>query len=140
MPIKFQVIESGEFLAVSFLGVITDRELLEAYQHFYADGKQRPGVNDRWRPGLNEFIDVSQGEFSQLTAEGLRGLMEYTRLVLEKNGVTEMVSAVYAPDDLPFGLSRMYEAYCLDSPESIQVFRDSSEALAWLNQFAQSDT
>lgn len=43
-------------------------------------------------------------------------------------------SAVVAPDDLAFGLSRMIAAYRGDGPGESGVFRSEAEARAWLER------
>ena len=40
--------------------------------------------------------------------------------------------AVVVRRDVDFGLARMYEAYVAESPAELRVFREYSEAVAWL--------
>jgi hypothetical protein len=41
-------------------------------------------------------------------------------------------TAIFAPEDFPFGIGRIYEALTPKSPQTVQVFRDISEAKRWL--------
>jgi len=41
-------------------------------------------------------------------------------------------TAIVAPEDLSYGLSKLYESYSEHSPETIMVFREAKDALEWL--------
>jgi len=49
-----------------------------------------------------------------------------------KGKCQEFKTAVIAPEDLPFGISRIYEAHSYDSPETVKVLRDLNKAFEWL--------
>lgn len=81
---------------------------------------------------MRELVDLSEADVSNVTADGLVSLAMTLADLFERDGIELYKTAVYSPEDLPFGLSRLYEAYTADSPESVQVFRDRDEALSWL--------
>lgn len=103
---------------------MTDDELLNSFIAFY-ESKQ-------WLPGMNELTDLSEGDASQITTDGLKRLAITTEQIFRNNGIKFSKTAVYAPKDLSFGLSRMYEIMIDESPENFHVFRDIDKAKSWL--------
>ena len=81
---------------------------------------------------MDELVDLSDADMSQVTPEGLAGLADEIIQVFEEYNVTTYKTAVFSPHDLPFGFARLYEAYTFESPETVQVFRERDEALNWL--------
>lgn len=130
MAIDFTTFPDENYFLTTFSGTVTDAELLSRYQAFMH--------SEQWQPGMNELVDVAQGELTQLSSAGLRQLQEFTEGFLGEQA-TAMRTAVYAPDDLPYGLARVYSALAETSPELISIFRDREEARLWLDQ-PESDT
>mgnify|MGYP006299911201 CR=1 FL=1 len=129
MPITFEVNHKDNYFISHFKGVVTDAELLRSFVAFYK--------SHQWTPGMNELTDLSEGDGSQLTTDGLIKLATATKEIFQKKGVKHTKTAVYAPQDLSFGLSRMYEAMIYDSPEDFRVFRNIDEAKKWLTDKSQ---
>ncbi len=98
--------------------------MLSKYLEFYR--------GHEWVPSMREFVDLSVADLSLVTADGLVSLANTLADLFEGDGISVYKTAVYSPNDLPFGLARLYEAYTADSPEAVQVFRDRDEALRWL--------
>ena len=124
MSITFTINHKDGYFVSSLKGSVTDDELLNSIKSFYE--------SELWIPGMNELFDLSECDASQITAEGLERLAVYTEQIYRKNEVEFMKTAVYAPKDLPFGLSRMYEVMIDESPESFYVFKDIDKAKRWL--------
>jgi hypothetical protein len=122
-PLTHALHDDLRLLICTWSGVITDAEMLDGYRRAYADR--------RWRPGFNEVTDLRGADLRAITSDGLRGVQA---LVSESmTGFTGAFrTAVLAPTDLTFGLSRMYEAMAADSPESVRVCRDVHDAAAWV--------
>jgi 23S rRNA C2498 (ribose-2'-O)-methylase RlmM len=68
-------------------------------------------------------------------------ILQVTRAALQSSGVLNDYRnidrrvhrvAIVAPEDVAYGLARMYEAYQAGSPSQTRVFRAEAEALAWL--------
>jgi len=74
---------------------------------------------------------VRNAQLDDVTSDGLHCLS-----LLVKDYLTgkceEFKTAVIAPDDLSFGIARIYEAISFNSPESVMVFREKNEALKWI--------
>jgi hypothetical protein len=117
--------EEGYFV-IKLTGQVTDAELLDSYAGHYE--------SPDWTPQLKELVDLSEVDAVRVTTGGLRKLSSYIERLLVERGVTSLQTAVYAPRDLPFGLSRVYEAMAEASPETVRVFRRLDEAKAWLEE------
>ena len=124
MPITFQVNAKENYFISELRGNISDQELVDSFTAFYE--------SDQWSPGMNELTMLCVAEESNITKEGLMRLAIVTTKFFKKHHIQETHTAVYAPDDLTFGVSRMYEMMIKDSPETYHIFRDLDEAKLWL--------
>ena len=79
-----------------------------------------------------EFADLSEADMRLVTSSGLAELANDVEEEFRKLGIESIKTAVYSPDDLPFGLGRVYQAWSDESPERVRVFRDRSKAIEWL--------
>ena len=124
MSITFTINHKDNYFVSSFKGIVTDDDLLNSFKSFYE--------SELWISGMNELTDLSEGDASQITADGLRRFAIFTEQIFRKNGVEFSKTAVYSPKELSFGLSRMYEVMIDESPEHFHVFRDIDKAKRWL--------
>lgn len=123
MPILHTINEELGVVLSSWVGDISDSDLLPSYKQLYQ--------NENWKPGFNEIVDLRNAELSDVTNKGLERLAIFVKQVTV--GKCEVFkTAVIAPDDLPFGLARVYEAVSVDTLESVRVFRDLKLAFEWL--------
>jgi hypothetical protein len=118
MPIIFSINHESGYSISKFEGRISDEELLKAYEDFY--------MGEYWRPNQNELVDLSNA--------GMRCLSKFAESVFKAHNILSVKTALYAPKDLLFGLSRIYEVISNGSPENVKVFRDILEAKIWLKQ------
>ena len=122
-PISHSLDEDLHLLITTWTGAVTDAEMMAAYRTAYADS--------RWVPGFNEVADLRHANVGAVTSNGLRGV----RLLVAESvaGFTgSFKTAVLAPTDLGFGISRMYEMMSDESSESVRVCRDAADAAAWV--------
>ena len=117
--------EQGYFIS-KFTGNITDDELLDSYIAYFED--------DDWIPLSKEIVDLSETDGTTVTSEGIERLASYIENLLVQRGITAYYTAIYAPQDLSFGLSRIYDVMTDQSPESVMVFRKLSDAVAWIKE------
>jgi hypothetical protein len=103
--------------------------MLNDYRAFFASSD--------WVPGHNELVDLCDADLSKVTPGGLRDLASIVKQIFQSKDVSPKV-AVYAPNDLPFGLARMYSVPAEDF-ETQMVFRDLNEAMVWLHTSPDSD-
>jgi len=84
--------------------------------------------------GFNELVDMTAvTEIVTASAERMRELASLSAGMDPSGGSAKM--AIVAPQDIAFGLGRMYETYRSLEPASkkeVSVFRTISEALAFL--------
>lgn len=124
MGITFTIKADDGYFISKYVGAITDDELLASYTAFHEG-------ND-WIPGLHELADLSEANMKQVTQEGLRCLASYVKAVYLKHGLLAIKTAAFAPNDLPFGIARVYEAVSSESPVCLQAFRDVNDAKLWV--------
>lgn len=124
MPITFSFCREDGYVTVVYSGRFGDTEMLNSWKKLYEDKE--------WVPGLNELVDCSQVTETDVTSDGLRRLAEYTNVVFGTHGISSVKVAIYAPTNIPFGMSRIYEANASDSSEKVRVFKSLHEAISWI--------
>lgn len=123
MPILFEFFQDHNLFVSTWTGELTDDDLWPAYQQLFS--------NDAYHPGMNELADMRKVTLSRVTGAGMLHLGEHMGHWLE--GKCEgFKTAVIAPKDLSYGLSRIYEFQSYDTVENTRVFRDPDEAIKWL--------
>ena len=126
MPIKFSIDRENQVLRSIFVGEISDSDQLQAYKALFA--------GEDWVPGYPEIVDLTRADMSKTTSHGLKEVSIICAKAFSRHGITFCPTAVVAPEDLQFGIARMYSGLTGESPESVKVFRNELEALDWINQ------
>lgn len=124
MPITFSFCREHGYVVVVYSGRFGDTEMLDSWKKLYE--------GNEWVPGLNELVDCSQVTETDVTSHGLKRLAGYTNGVFSTHGVSSVKVAIYAPTNIPFGMSRIYEANACESLEKVRVFKSMHEAISWL--------
>jgi hypothetical protein len=124
MPVRFTVKPEAGYFEVEYTGIIDDEVMLQAWSDFFDKGD--------WLPGLNELTDLSKADFSKLTNSVLEELAGFLKNKYQEHGLELVKVAVYAPNPLAFGISRVYGAHTSDSPEDLHWFNSREDALAWV--------
>lgn len=120
LGIQYRYDEAQRLLHTVVSGEITDEELLSYAAEINGRGFPTPRL---------ELFDCREATTRGLTPGGLRRVAA----TFGASEASEPVrAALVAPEDAAFGLSRMYQAYRMDSDVELSVFRDASEARAWL--------
>jgi len=124
MSIIFSLnIESGYFIS-KYIGNVSMDEVIDSYSTFFENGG--------WKPGMNELVDHSELDGTSLRGDSLNLIAVYAKSFYEKHNISNVKTAIFAPVDLPYGLSRIYEVMTYESPEKVRVFREMKEAKLWL--------
>ena len=114
--------ENAQLTIYTAKGSISGEEVKKAIKDFYEHGPVTRNV----------LWDVSLAVLVDLSAEDVRQIAHVPRqsLELRQDGKT----AIVAPSDLAYGLSRMYQTSSQPEalPFEVQVFRDSEAAHKWL--------
>ena len=125
MPIKFTIVKERNYFIAKWEDKINDAEIIEAYREFFE--------GDEWVPGMNELADFSQSNLADVKSQAFERLGQYIHKIYKENNMANMKCASYAPEDLAFGLLRLYELITDDdSPETTKVFKNIDEAEQWL--------
>ena len=124
-PIEFSVDREAGVRLAAFCGVVTDADLMEAYESLLGD--------PAYDPTLHDFVDMSGVERLEISANAIRELIKRYARVDELGIRTKL--AIFAPSDVAFGMGRMYEMLRGDDvPEEIRVFREHARARSWLSE------
>ena len=123
MPITYQLKSDERLVILVHAGIVTDDEFLSFYRALFED--------NRFDMSFNMLVDLRQTESSVRSAAALNEFADFMRRQFISITVRPKV-AVVAPEDVSFGLARMYEVFSGDVPWEFAVFRAADAALAWL--------
>ena len=130
MGIDYQIDEERRMVLAQGRGVVSPEDVF-AYQR---EVWSRPEV-----AGFNELFDMSEVERIVPPSKGsVRDLADLAA-GMDSSGCSSKF-AIVAPEDLAFGIARMYESYREFDPRStkeVAVFRTLAAAMKWLD--AQAD-
>ena len=120
--IEFNVDPARRTRVATFLGTVTDAELLGSYGALVA----QPDYDAT----LDDMVDMRGVERLEVSSEAVHRLVSMFTPLDPEGVVTRL--AIVAPRDDVFGMARMYEILRSDAPEQIRVFRHRPEAELWL--------
>lgn len=123
MPIKNQIDSEHNLIIRTVSGTLTTPEILNAFNDSLDD---KDFVKD-----MHVIWDISNAEMHQVTVDAMNTIVEHIKTHLNNRGSKYKI-AIIAPEDLNFGLSRMFATYGSDLPVSIGIHRDINDAYRWL--------
>ena len=119
--VKIHVESESDLTVFTIVGEVTADDVRDTIHKFYGG-----------RVTLNVLWDLSQGDVRKLSADDVYSIANTRRIYAEmrKGGKT----AIVAPTDIAFGLTRMYEFMTdiQDYSFKTQAFRTTQEAYRWL--------
>ncbi len=125
MSIEISVIESEKLIVSSLHGRLTDEGLLDAQDYF--EGRVS------WTDGTAELIDLSEAHLADVTSEAVRELACRFDNFFSSACVARARVALCSPDDLQFGMSRIFEVWANRSAiAEVATFRDRESAERWI--------
>lgn len=130
MPIDITIDTDRRRIHTRAHGCLTWADLCDYYEAIHAHPDYAPDLPELW-----DALDVTD---TQISAEQMRTFSHTTELH-EALGETAPV-AVLVPDDLAFGLARMYQMLQSNGPHRLRVVRCREEAEAWLDEVARRPT
>ena len=86
-----------------------------------------------FKPGLPSIWDLRETDVSAFSLDNIQSLIAINRKYQKERGNAYI--AIVAPDDLSFGLSRMYEMLDNAPHLRINVFRDLALAEKWIKNY-----
>lgn len=122
MPIEFEIFPEERRTRTRCHGLVKGMDLLEYYRALRS--------HPLFDPTYDEIVDLTEVDDIDVTPAHLRALSQ-TVLPNQKQG-HPMRIAVIAPDDLEFGMSRMYQALRSESENDLRVFRTRDAAEEWM--------
>jgi len=105
------------------IGVLDD----EAFIALFTEVLHHPD----YRVGMKSLLDFRRVTQFDLTGQGIRTLAGMVVSRLNSHAVPWQ-TALVAPQDVAYGLSRMYQILREGSMSQVEVFREFSEAWRWL--------
>lgn len=114
----YSITQNGDITEISYNRPPEAQDLLDATMEHAT-----PDVSRKRLWGMSCGYNVSSEELQKIAAAGR------TIEMPDKSKV-----AILAPDDLSFGITRIYSVFRKDPRSQHQVFRKREEAIAWLNE------
>ena len=123
--LETHTLPGGRVSLITVRGPTTDADLIAALEAFYARG-----------PTLHLMWDLSSADLSEVDTDGLRRVLATARSLAA--GRPGGRTAIIAPEDLQYGLSRLYETLADLAGHAIghKVVRTAAEAHEWLGTSA----
>jgi len=87
--------------------------------------------NPDYQPGMNAIWHFHDIDKMNLSSDDLMFVVDFASKNIDKNGKHYRLALV-AEEDLAYGLSRIYEAWCSDRPIIINNFRNLENAWKWV--------
>jgi hypothetical protein len=124
MPIHIQYLED-QGVVFKGEGVVTFEDFKGANALIYSSKKKIEEIS-------YQIIDLETIDKMDLSNDELEQLAHRDQYTFGVN--PNMRIAVVGPEDLTFGLARVWEAYAcqLNSPRTCEIFRNHDEALKWI--------
>ncbi len=125
MPVN-TVISIEQNLVVHTITASVDRSIIvDTISKTLKNSDYQSGMNAIWH-----FNDISN---VNLTSEDLIFVAEYASKNIDIDGKPYKLALV-AEKDLPYGLTRVYEAWSSERPVTISNFRILEDALNWIEE------
>jgi hypothetical protein len=124
MPIKLEYDQNKKILIVAVIGQVTLQEIASALEKIVSSGEYPLNVDALW--------DLRQADFKSADANLLRSIVELREQHPER---ANFRLALIAPDDLSYGMMRMYEMLSeWKLSRNLMVFRNYAAGEQWILQ------
>lgn len=122
MPISYRIDVERNLVLTTASGTLTDDDVLQF--------KARLVRDPDFRPGMKELSDIRNITRLDVTAAGIRAMVEQDQR--DRAVVASHRLALVVSKDLDFGMARMYQTLTESTMKNVGVFRDIDKANAWL--------
>lgn len=124
MPVAIVVDAPARLRTSTMTGVVTDRELIDAYVALV----EAPDYD----PTLDDLVDASAVARVEVTPDGVREVARVIATMDARNPGTRI--AIVAPGGSAFVMARLFTFYreAQGAPARHRVFRDAAEAGSWV--------
>jgi len=113
----------GVGLLIKSMGILSGRDLLEAGEGFRDESRRNPSI-------CYAIMDHSAIPEENVDGQSLRTLARRVDEILEP--LPKVILAIVAPNEVLFGLSRMFETLAENPRLITRVAETHAEAMAWL--------
>lgn len=127
MPIELQYRDAGSGVIFVCTGVVTAADFNKANEEIYSAESL-----DRLQ---YQLIDFTATEHLDVSFEEIREFAEVDMTAASQG--QNLIIAVAGPDDLTFGISRMWQAFASDSKIRSGIFRSVPDAERWIKETLQ---
>jgi hypothetical protein len=124
MPIDMNITDHGLGVVVTGTGAVSEEEYLQFYRGVLAQGE---GMINTFKYSLNDWSGVTSVSLSSAAIQEIANL---TKMIMLPP--VQTLTAVVAPADLTFGLSRMWQSFAEGPSMDIRVWRQRADAESWL--------
>jgi hypothetical protein len=123
--IEFSLTADGIGTVFTSSGLLTGQDLLDVDARLHEEVQRNPAIRYL-------LVDHSAIPEERVDSEAIRELAKRTAKNLEV--VSDGIVAIVAPNDVLFGLSRMWEIQAEQPNLLTRVMRTRTEAIAWLEE------
>jgi hypothetical protein len=126
MPLRIEYLDGGQGVFSEAWGLLTGSELLTALA-----AVNSPALAER--PILYTFFDFNGVMGVKISTIQVRAAADLAIRGSRYQSVGRVV-AIYAKDDLPFALARMWEVFVNQTGWETSVFRERFDAVTWVRE------
>src|SRR5262249_29539330 len=123
MPNQIRYLGGGKGVAWAAASILTGPELIAGHKETFCR-------NLATEPYLYAFVDFGGLTGTTISIAEMREVANID--VRASHSIPDFVVAIYAKDDLPFGLARMWQTLAEQTGWESRIFRDKSEAVEWM--------
>jgi len=127
MPVEVRYLDGGKGAVFLLSGFVTGEEVIAANRQIYSRDFAA-------EPYLYTFVDCDDIEGMNVSTMQVREIAQQ-HIGASKN-LRNHVLGVYAKNDLPFALARMWQVFVESTGWDTRAFRVRSEAVDWVKQRA----
>ena len=132
MPIEVENLSGGLGVLFRCRGPLAGKDFIHAN-----DGILASREHYQWSRYV--LVDTSDANPIEVSSVDLRAIAEQSEQ-LAKTGFENIVVAIVAPQDLAFGLARMWEVFVYKTGWVTMSFRSRNDAETWIRQRMQQKT
>ncbi len=126
MPVSHQFTADNSAAVIHLFGVVDADEIIDDIKLYHSDV--------RYRPGLPELAVLDGVVDMRLSFPSTQGLFERMRCLYLRHAPNTKLS-IYAPGDLAFGTSRMFQTVAAGGDGlDVGLHRAEADAIGWLGR------
>jgi len=125
MPNQIKYLDGGKGVAWAAASILTGPELISDHKEIFSRDLAA-------KPYLYAFVDFGDLTGTTISIADMREVAGID--FRASRSIPNFVVAIYAKDDLPIGLARMWQVLAEHTGWESRIFRDKSEAVEWMKE------